>query len=134
MAIMGWIVWGFACILATVLLCIVVKEFKGNVPLPFRRNLRALLLELLTLVGILISLYVTIAREVSRIHLLWLIPASFGAASVLGGLVIIVLEPFRLRWYRKAAFKEMNPSERESNDRFPELHMNNEEDLEINDG
>lgn len=111
MVTIGWILWGLVCALAVGLLFVVVKELRGEVSHPFRSNFRALLLELFSLTGIVASLYITVTWDISKLHFLWLVPASFGAATLLGGLLITVLEPLRFRWYRIIAPKK-NPDDR----------------------
>lgn len=115
MITLGWILWGLICILALFLFRIVIKEMLNKTPGTFQRSLRALLLELLTLAGVIFSLYFTVAREVSKFHLLWIVPVSCGAALLLGGLIIIVFEPLRSRKHFKKGFKEVNDDIKSTN-------------------
>jgi len=98
MAIIGWILWGIGFFFAILLFFTAAKEIRGEAP-PFQRNLEALSLELLTLVSIVISLYITTEQGVSKLHLLWLIPGSFGVALISVGLFAIIY--VKLYYHRK---------------------------------
>jgi len=105
MIIIGWILWASSCILAIILFRLIADEFRGKVPLPSSR-LKRLLLELPTLIGTIISLYVTATQHISKLHLLWLIPSSFGIGAFIGGPGIIIISKIHLYQMRKTLLEE----------------------------
>ncbi len=104
MFIVGWILWGLTCVLAAVILRVTVRELRGEVAAPYKASMGAFLLEALTLGGVVGSLYMTVGRGVSKMHLLWLVPASFAAANLVGGPIIAIGKRMLLkRMFQEAA-------------------------------
>ena len=76
MIILGWILW------MLVLVWVVFFAIAAIILHRKKRDLGLLLFRFFIVVGNGISLYIPIAYEISKFHLLWLVPVSFVIALI----------------------------------------------------
>jgi hypothetical protein len=75
--IIGWVLWTAVCIWAVCFFIAAIVLHRK------RHNLGLLLFRLIIVVGNVISLIIPIAFNLSKLHLIWLVPASFAVALLL---------------------------------------------------
>lgn len=94
MKVIGWVIWGLVCIFALQYIFISLQGLRGKLPYGYKSSFYPLMLKLGPLGGILVSLYITVGWDISKLHLLWLVPASYGVTytvlPLLFGLVAFI--------------------------------------------
>lgn len=82
MAIIGWILWVVVCIWASSFLYTAIMYYGKD------RSLRKLVLGLMVVAGLFGSLCVTALFDISKLHLLWLVPVSYGASNLFWAFIL----------------------------------------------
>ena len=82
LVIIGWVLWAIVCLWAVGFLLAAIVLYQQ------KRDLGLLRFRLLIVACNVVSLFIPIAYDISKFHLLWLVPVSF--------IVALLLMPFLL--------------------------------------
>jgi hypothetical protein len=81
--VLGWIIWALACVFAFQYAAITLCGLLGRLPYRYKTTPRPLALKVTPLICILAGLCTTAFADVSKLHLLWIVPAGYGVSVVL---------------------------------------------------